>query len=1374
MADAVPASADRPRDSKDGTGDDKKIKKGFSLSSLDLTPTKGYFRLLFLTPKDSVLDFALISIGFIASIGAGIPFPLLGILFGELVDDLNSTSCRASSNADGGGDDGSIQAAVNRKLLLVIYVTVANFCLIWLHCACWSLFGERVVRRLRYRYLTALLRQDLAYFETLPAGDIAARLDADLTTVQAGTSEKVGIVVQSVSYFVAAYVVAFLKDAKLAGILFSLVPCYFLMALGGNYFTKKYVGRVGDGTTKATAIASESLAHMRLIKVFGAADRIEGIFVGHLRSIQGAAVGKFLTASVQMGLLYFIAYCASALAMWQGGLQIAESVATGGGNGITVGNVYTVIFVLVDASFIISQVAPFLTIFANASKSSEKLFQTIQRRAPIDGTDQDKGIKRSNMEGDICLQDVSFSYPSRSEVPVLENVSLTIPSNKMTGVVGLSGSGKSTIAALVERLYDPDEGKVTVDGTDLRDFNVNNYRGHVSIVEQMPTLFNRSVLENIAQGLVDSGRPEHQELQEALLNGALAQLADDVRGGGDLDTLARKDPALQTIVRLAREAADLVGATEYIVRLQHGLATTVGPGGSMLSGGQKQRAAFARAVIRNPSILILDEATAALDSASEARIQDAMDEFSTNRTTIVIAHRLSTIKSADNILVMERGGKVVEQGTYSSLMERDGVFASLVKLQSLKPDEDETDPRGSGETTSDITKTEKKHTRHGIESLADAEKSSEGEESGDGPNAHALEDTRTNTRGFFSTFGAILGFARPQFLFVIFGIIAATIVGGSHSGEAVIFGNVVGRLNSCRLPSEIRESASLFGGLFFGLALVEFLANVVSTASFGWVSEKLLFKTRVLSLRSLLGKSLHWHDSEGRTPGTLLAYISADAIAMSGMTGTILGITFSVMVNLVSGIVLAHVIAWKIALVLLACVPVLLMSGFLRIRVQAKFAARHAKAFADSVAIAIEAVDSIRIISVFSLQKDAANTFLRSLRGPYKETLKSILYGNFYLALSFSIGNCVYALAYWWGAKQTANGTYTQTQFFIVLTALLFAAQSSGQIFSLAPDISKAAVASRRVLSLILPKGEKASRVEKEARRTAGDPEQGKSSSPAELTQEQPPGVDEKASKGVTIALRNVNFAYPSRPDVPVLSDLSLDIPAGSFAALVGPSGAGKSTVVSLLERLYVPASGAITLDGLDITQAPEATPGTTTTSQPSFRDDIALVPQDTVLFSGTVAFNIGLGARPGHAATQAEIERAARLACIHDTIAGLPQGYETPCGPSAGLQFFSGGQKQRLCIARALVRRPRLLLLDESSSALDAESEARWEAALETVRGEGGVTIVAVAHRLRTIMKAGVIFVVEGGRVLDRGSHEELVGRCERYRNDVLHQTLE
>lgn len=1027
---------------------------------------------------------------------------------------------------------------------------------------------------------------------------------------------------------------------------------------------------------------------------------------------------------------------------------------------------------IVAASFIISLVAPFLTIFANASKSSETLFQTIERRAPIDGTTQEDGIKRSSMEGDITFENVSFSYPSRAEVPVLENVSLSIPSNKMTGIVGASGSGKSTIAALVERFYDPGSGKVTIDGIDLRDFNVQNYHGHVSIVEQMPTLFNRSVLENIALGLVGSGRPEHQQLQEALLGGALARLSEDTRKGGDLDRLAQRSPALQTIVRLTREAAELVGAMEYIVRLQHGLATTVGPGGGMLSGGQKQRVAFARATIRDPSILILDEATAALDSASEARIQDAMDKFSANRTTIVIAHRLSTIKDADNILVMKSGGRVVEQGTYTSLMEMDGVFASLVRLQSLRSDDDDMEPRGSGETTFYNVESDQKRTMNIMESLTDAEKSSDGEDNGAGTDTRPFEDISTNTRGFLSTFGAILSLARPQLLFIVFGVIAATIVGGSHSGEAVIFGNVVGQLKSCRLPSQIRDSASLFGGLYFGLALLEFFANMASTAAFGWVSEKLLFKTRVLSLRALLSRPLHWHDSEGRTPGTLVAYMSADAIAMSGMTGAILGVTFSVIISLIAGIILAHAIAWKIAVVLLACVPVIFMSGFLRIRVQAKFAARHAKAFADSVAIAIEAIDSIRTISAFSLQKDVANTFLRSLRGPYKSTMKNILHGNSWLALSFSIGNCVYALAYWWGTKQTADGTYTQTQFFIVLTALLVAAQSSGQIVSLAPDISKAAVASRRVLSLILPSGEELSRLEKQVEPIPGDLEQGNNT----LAESQGSRLDEKARNGISVSLRNVNFSYPSRPDISILTDLSIEIPAGSFAALVGPSGAGKSTVFSLLERLYVPSSGTITLDGLDITQTPEtaAVLPTTQGQASSFRDEISLVPQDTVLFSGTVAFNIGLGARPGEVATQAENEHAARLACIHDTIASLPQGYDTPCGPSAGLQFFSGGQKQRLCVARALVRRPRLLLLDESSSALDAESEARWEAALEALRAGGGVTIVAIAHRLRTIKKAGVIFVVENGRLLDRGTHEELVVRCERYRNDVLHQTLE
>jgi ABC-type multidrug transport system fused ATPase/permease subunit len=243
------------------------------------------------------------------------------------------------------------------------------------------------------------------------------------------------------------------------------------------------------------------------------------------------------------------------------------------------------------------------------------------------------------------------------------------------------------------------------------------------------------------------------------------------------------------------------------------------------------------------------------------------------------------------------------------------------------------------------------------------------------------------------------------------------------------------------------------------------------------------------------------------------------------------------------------------------------------------------------------------------------------------------------------------------------------------------------------------------------------------------------------------------------VQFRDVYFSYPARPDAQVLKGLSLDMRPGRFCALVGPSGAGKSTIISLVERLYTPQAGAILIDGVDVTKSRDT----------AFRDTIALVPQESMLFEGSIAFNIGLGARRGQEATREEIVEACKLANIHDVIEALPEGYETLCGPSGAR--FSGGQKQRLSIARALVRKPRLLILDEPTSALDAESERLLQDGLE--KAAKGITVIAIAHRLRTIRKADCIFWIEDGQCVDSGTHEELFEKSAGYRANVMHQTV-
>lgn len=1000
---------------------------------------------------------------------------------------------------------------------------------------------------------------------------------------------------------------------------------------------------------------------------------------------------------------------------------------------------------------LLSQVAPFLHLFVAAVASFQKLREDIDREPLIDST-SGSGLRLTQAEGGFEFKDVSFTYPSRPEITVLDNISLSIPANKHTAIVGLSGSGKSTIAGLVTRLYDPTQGQVLFDGHDLRDVNPRDLRSFMSLVQQEPSLLDRSLLENIAHGLINSNHPSHAHLKATLLSTDLADLASEVRGGKDLTAAAEaRGPNVAEIVGLVTKAASLADADGFISVLQHGYGTVVGSSGRLISGGQKQRVALARALVKDPAVLILDEATASLDSRSEQRIQRAISNIASGRTIITIAHRLSTITSADNIIVMHKG-HIVEQGNHATLMAKNGTYAELVKLQTLAS-KDETTINIDAASKSDQTSSSEADIEKSailLDDFGDAEKIPVSTTAA--PVADAAEEAEEQETPKKSLWALAKGYApalRPHLLFIFLALLGSSVVGGAFSGEAVIFGNTVGSLNPCHSADSIRSRGNFFGLMFFILAIIEFFANVVSWSGFGWVSEKIVYAVRVLSFRSLFEQDLQWHQSEGRTPALLLSYITRDGNALAGLSGSVIGTLFSISVNLIAAIILTHIIAWRIALVCLALVPLLLGAGLMELHVLGKFEERHENAYTKSVDIGVEAITSIKTIASLSLEEETLRTYRRSLKGPRKETFKVTMHASLWQAMTYFLGNLVNALAYWWGAKQIIAGNYTQTQFLIVVFSLLVSALLWSQMFALAPELSSARAAMARILSLIEIGSDK-------MQGHVRSPPTNDSNDPEATAEPKPIASNHEAS---SVQLRDVHFAYPARPDIKVLNGLSIDIRPGQFCALVGPSGAGKSTIISLVERLYTPESGAILVDGVDITKHRDV----------SFRDTMALVPQESVLFEGSIAFNVGLGARPDHEATMDEIVEACKLANIHDVIESLPDGYQTLCGPN-GSQF-SGGQKQRLSIARALVRKPKLLILDESTSALDAESEKLLQDGLE--RAAKGITVIAIAHRLHTIRKADVIFLIEGGKCVDRGTHEELLQRSESYRANVMHQTV-
>ncbi|KAF4996786.1 hypothetical protein FDECE_12302 [Fusarium decemcellulare] len=1338
----------------------QKVKKTMAAVKEGIWKFFAFIRLLF-SLDYTKLDVLLIASGTFFAIASGIPFPLLGIVFGELINDLNTTTCSESATVSGDVTD-----SVRRKVLYVIYITIANFCFIYIHCSCWSFASERIARRYRRRYFQSIVRQDTAYIEGLPSGDIISRLVRDIEVVQSGTSEKVGILISTVSYFVTSYVVAFIKAPKIAGMLVSVVPCYFLMSYVGGHFIKKYSNRVNGHVDSATTIASSSLSHLPLVYAFSSGDRLVKLFSDHLLGSRSDALKKAGTHAVQMGLLYFIAYSSNALAFWAGSRSIAESVESDQG-GISVGAVYTVIFVLIDASFILSQVAPYIHIFAAAAGASDRLQSVIHRDSRIDGTSE-AGSKSTRLgEEDIVFHDVRFSYPSRPDVPVLNGINLTIPSRRHTAIVGPSGGGKSTVVSLLERFYDPTSGEVTIGNQSLQNLNVKYLRGSIGYVQQEPTLFDRSILENIADGLSNSSHEGHRDLAPFVLDSTLPDLAARIRNGTpEKEAIEGCDPRVARIVELVRQAAASSNALAFIETLPHGLATNTGSAGSQLSGGQKQRIALARALVREPSLLILDEATAALDSTSESLIQDALAKLQDRVTMVSIAHRLATAKDAHKIVVVDKG-QVVEEGPHAELVAKGDAYAKMVEFQNLEtldmpaiPDaytgrdtsssiHDALQDSGTKEIPADvnISKTPEEATK----TQAELDKTPE-------------EGDKTKPSRWF-TLKFTLALVRPNLGYLILGLSASVIIGGSYIAEAVIFGHTISSLSPCTGADNIRHGGHLYGLLFFIMALVEFSANLVAGCAFGWAAEKILTRIRILSLRSLLSQTIAWHGMDGRTPGTLISYIISDASALSNISGSTIGLLLAAAINLVAGIVVSFALAWKIAIVLAPCIPVLLASGVMKLRTQAKFAERHQKAFAQATSITVEAVDNIRIVSAFSLERQSNARYELALREPYRETLRSIAFGNIFLALAFSISNLVYALAYWWGTRQVVAGLYSQTQFFIILPALLFSTQSCSQMLALAPDISKAGLAASNITQLLTTRSADDELNPQSSGKKHSDYKSllSEKSHDVEAADSMPDGTMQSApvssGQGMNIQLRDVHFEYPSRPGHPVLCGVNLNIQAGQFCALAGSSGSGKSTIFTMLERFYRPNRGAVVMDGADITRQL----GT------EFRDEIALVPQENVLFEGSIAFNLGLGARPGHQPSQEEMEEACRAASIHDVIMALPEGYQTQCSHDG--KQFSGGQRQRLSIARALLRRPRLLLLDESTSALDGESERRIQDALMALRGR--TTIIAIAHRLNTIQRADCIYLIEGGRCVEQGTHNELIERSETYRTRVTQQSI-
>lgn len=495
-----------------------------------------------------------------------------------------------------------------------------------------TVIGDRIVTDLRASLYQAILRQDMAFFDEQRTGELTSRLASDTQVLQNAVTANLSMVLRYGTQAVGGLALLFYTSWRLALVLVVVLPLVFGVAIFYGRIVRRLSRAVQDAIAESTSVAEESLAGIRTVRSFAREaheveryrDAVEHSFsLAKKRSKYGAFFG---------GGMSYLSYGALAFVLWLGSAMVMDKT-------LSAGDLTAFLIYMFMVAFAVGVLSGLYTDFMKAIGASERVFGLLERQPNI-RVSAEPQINTAPKQGEIVFDDVSFAYPTRLERPALDDVSLVISPGETVALVGHSGAGKSTVAHILSRFYDPQRGQILIDGHPLESFEPDTLREHIGMVAQEPLLFSGTIASNVQYGRLDASEEE--------------------------------------VIRALKAAR----AWEFVSQFPDGINTLIGERGVRLSGGQKQRVAIARAILKDPVILVLDEATSALDVESEALVQQALETLMQDRTTVIIAHRLSTVQNANKIVVLEQG-RVVEIGDHHTLLEKDGHYAQLIAGQRV-------------------------------------------------------------------------------------------------------------------------------------------------------------------------------------------------------------------------------------------------------------------------------------------------------------------------------------------------------------------------------------------------------------------------------------------------------------------------------------------------------------------------------------------------------------------------------------------------------------------------------------------------------------------------------------------------------------------
>ncbi|XP_054914982.1 bile salt export pump [Poeciliopsis prolifica] len=1168
-------------------------------------------------------------------------------------------------------------------------IGVSVFLLGYFQISLWVTAAARQIQLIRKMYFSKVMRMEIGWFDCTSVGELNTRMSDDINKINDAIADQVAIFVQRFTTFVCGFSIGFVKGWKLTLVIIAASP---LIGVGAGLmalFVAKLTGMELQAYAKAGAVADEVLSSIRTVAAFGGEKKEVDRYDRNLVSAQRWGIRKGMIMGFFTGYMWLIIFLCYALAFWYGSTLVIDTEE------YTPGTLLQVFFGVLVAAMNLGQASPCLESFAAGRGAATIIFETIDREPEIDCMSE-AGYKLDRVKGDIEFHNVTFHYPSRPEVKILDQLSVAVKSGETTAFVGPSGAGKSTAIQLIQRFYDPKEGMVTLDGHDIKGLNIQWLRSLIGIVEQEPVLFATTIAENIRYG--------------------------------------RPGVSMADIITAAKEA----NAYNFIMDLPQKFDTLVGEGGGQMSGGQKQRIAIARALVRNPRILLLDMATSALDNESEAVVQEALDKVRMGRTTISIAHRLSTIKNADVIVGFEHG-RAVERGKHNELLERKGVYFTLVTLQSQgdkalnekarkmaeggEPEPERLNLSRAGSYRASLRASIRQRSRSQLSNLIP---DSSVPVAGDlGPRAYSMspEDKYKKSTPEEeqeepvepAPVARILKYNAPEWPYMVFGSLGAAINGGVNPVYSLLFSQILATFSVTDPDAQRREINGIC--VFFAMVgVVSFFTQMLQGYAFAKSGELLTSRLRRIGFQAMLGQEIGWFDDHRNSPGALTTRLATDASQVQGATGSQIGMIVNSLTNIGVAVIMSFYFSWKLTLLILCFLPFIALSGGFQAKMLTGFAKQDKQAMESAGQISGEALNNIRTIAGLGKERSFVEMYEEHLTAPYQAALqKANVYGACY-----GFAQCVVFLT---NAASFRFGGYLVEQeglhfslVFRVISAIVTSGTALGRASSYTPDYAKAKISAARFFQLL----------------------------------DRVPPISVYSNRGEkwdnfqgNLDFIECKFTYPTRPDIQVLNGLNVSVKPGQTLAFVGSSGCGKSTSVQLLERFYDPDDGKLLIDGHESTRV----------NVPFLRSKIGIVSQEPILFDCSIAENIKYGDNSREIGMN-EVISAAKKAQLHDFVMALPEKYDTNVG-SQGSQL-SRGQKQRIAIARAIIRDPKILLLDEATSALDTESEKTVQEALDKARE--GRTCIVIAHRLSTIQNSDIIAVMSRGFVIEKGTHDQLM----------------